>query len=320
MFNVKGRSIVSVLLGVILHTTLVAQNYVTNPSFEMVSECPDAVGEIELATGWTNTTEATPDLFNECGTGPATVPFNFVGFQQAHTGKGYAGLVHVYNDPNTYREYITVELTEPLVGGVYEVGYYVSLADQYPCGGIQFGAFFSTDIPTSPAGFTGILELTPQFKPGVQFITDISEWTLLSGCVFLPPGIEYMTIGNFAPVDDSKVDPSCLGPGNPNAPISYYYIDDVYAIKSSFESNDLNLESPIVACDEYTIDPGVTGTSVTWSNGWHGPTLTVTESGTYRVTVTNGCDYALGEVEVTIIGPSQVDLGPPSVDICDGES
>jgi gliding motility-associated-like protein len=320
MFEVKGRYLLSVLLGVLLQTQLGAQNYVTNPSFEDFTDCPTMLAQIDLATGWESTTAATPDFFHECGTGDVAVPLNLVGFQQPHTGRGYAGLIHVWNEPMEYREYITAELTEPLAAGVYEVGFWVSLADFYPCGTTQFGAHFSNAFPTSPPMFTEILPLLPQFKPAVSFITDISEWTLLSGCVLLGEGTNFITIGNFSSVDASKLDADCGGLTNPNAGKSYYFIDDVYLIKSSFESNGLDLGGPVIACDEYTIDPGVTGTSITWSNNSHLPTLTVTESGLYSVTISNGCDYVIGEIDVTIIEDIAVDAGPDVVNICEGET
>src|SRR5690606_4241811 len=68
------------------------------------------------------------------------------------------------------------------------------------------------------------------------------------------------------------------------------------------------------------IDPQHEGPVFLWSDGSQGPTLTVTQSGTYNLTVTDGCRMGVDSVEVTIGGFNlPVDLGPDEISICAGE-
>ena len=76
---------------------------------------------------------------------------------------------------------------------------------------------------------------------------------------------------------------------------------------------EINLGSDIVTCEKkvvltHTPDPGH---SLHWSDGSTSPTLMVTRSGLYQLTVDNGCEEATGEVQVTIKG--QDDFVIPNV-------
>ncbi|MBK5286545.1 MAG: hypothetical protein JJE25_14195 [Bacteroidia bacterium] len=47
---------------------VLAQNLVTNPSFEDTVACPFGASQLNFATGWSSYW-GTPDYFNLCGTG-----------------------------------------------------------------------------------------------------------------------------------------------------------------------------------------------------------------------------------------------------------
>jgi hypothetical protein len=82
-----------------------------------------------------------------------------------------------------------------------------------------------------------------------------------------------------------------------------------------------DLGGPVLACGEYEIVPDVDNVFYTWEDGSHGPTLTVTESGTYALTVNEGCSFGEDSIEVEIIGnDAPVDVGPETIVICDGET
>lgn len=60
------------------------------------------------------------------------------------------------------------------------------------------------------------------------------------------------------------------------------------------------------------------GSSFTWSDNTHGPTLTVSQPGTYWLESSNGICEDFDTVEVAYVAPPQVDLGP-DVAICANE-
>ena len=96
-----------------------AVNLVPNPSFETISSCPTAFGQLANATPWFQPTAGTSDVYNACVTGFPTFPVPGVpgspfGFQAARTGVGMAGFI--VSNVNDYREYIEAPLTSPLAG------------------------------------------------------------------------------------------------------------------------------------------------------------------------------------------------------------
>jgi hypothetical protein len=133
-------------------------------------------------------------------------------------------------------------------------------------------------------------------------------------------------------ITDSPNDATFTGPAN----IIYILIDDLAVPGESMsgsldffrisgldmETIDLDLGDPVTTCDPYEIDPGVTGVDFHWSDGSTGSTLLVTESGTYALTITEGCSgIGIDSVEVIFDGVVEaVDIGPPEVTICNGDT
>ncbi len=73
--------------------------------------------------------------------------------------------------------------------------------------------------------------------------------------------------------------------------------------------SNLDLGGTAYSCsDRYTIDPGLSADAYTWSDGSTDPTLTVTQSGSYGLTVTfSGCETS-DELEVNFV-QATMDLG-----------
>ena len=293
-----------------------AQNLVPNWSFETYTSCPNVLGALcnGIATPWQcGTSGGSCDYYNACAN-PSWfgVPDNLLGSQPAHTGEGYAGALYRWPFPN-YREYLLIQLTEPLVADSwYEVSFYVSLADA-TCGIEEIGAYLSVTSPWQP--INTVLNVVPQIETHYGYITDQENWVLISGCFLAEGGEEFLTIGNFHEDADTPIDPSC------NRDTAYYYIDDVSVMESAAPDEFLlDLGGPLTVCFSYEIDPGLSDYFFNWSDGSHGPTLVVTETGTYSLTVTDGCNFGTGEIDVTILGNSgPIDIGPDELTICNGE-
>jgi len=294
-----------------------SQNLVPNNSFETFTTCPTAYEGLcfGFAPPWVCASLGSSDLFNSCGNPSMTgVPDNAVGTQPARTGSGYAGFLCRWPTITHYREYCMVQLTAPMVAGTwYYVSFYVSLSET-SCGVEHIGAYFSPNSIFQSNWATILVE--PQVESNTGFLSDMVNWTLVSGCFQATGGESYITIGNFELDDDNPLDPNC----NSGA-YAYYYLEDV-SVTAGLppEEIPLDLGDEVFECFSYEIDPDHDGPFFEWNDGSTGPTLSVTETGVYTLTVTDGCNQGIDSVEVTIGGSNPpVDLGPDEVSICTGD-
>ncbi|MBL7981400.1 MAG: T9SS type A sorting domain-containing protein [Flavobacteriales bacterium] len=218
---------VNALCMVLVPILLSAQELVPNGGFEQYSNCPGNLGQLVQAQGWmnpsTNNEEgASPDFLHECSSDPdVDVPNNVFGTQSAYSGRAYAGL-YAYSSNSEYREYIMVELTEPLVQGeCYRFSMFVSLSEFSEAGVHDLGVHFSMGPLVQGQGST--LGVEPQLSAMVPAVVDTLAWTAITGTFEAQGGEDHLTIGNFA--DDASTQlvifESLL------ITTSYYYVDDV---------------------------------------------------------------------------------------------
>lgn len=246
------------------------------------------------------------------------VPQNDQGWQQPHSGNGYAGLVLKAFFLADYREYLTEPLVHPLIGGkAYYASFYVSLANDV-CGIKQIGAYFSIDPPQFEFGnFAPLVNDIPQVEHNGTFLSDTAQWMLIEGCFIAQGGENFITIGNFHSNANTPFDPLCT---YSISTLTYYYLDDVYVSEIQPGGLDLDLvDGPVSACYDYTIHSGITGVSYLWNTGSTDPDLTVTTSGTYVLTIYDGCEAGVDSVEVLITNAPPVNLDP-NITVCAGQS
>jgi OOP family OmpA-OmpF porin len=203
-----------------------AVNLVPNPSFETYVSCPTSFTQIYQAVPWDTPNTGTSDYLNACAPvsfPSVNVPQNEQGYQTAHTGVGYAGLIPLSAAPD-YREYVQAPLTSPLVASAtYLVKFYVSLADSSILAIDRLGAYLSVG-PVGPVPNYAALAVTPQVEsPANVYLTNSTGWTLVSGLVVASGGEDHIVIGSFR--DDASTS-TVPGPG-PWPGGAYYYIDDV---------------------------------------------------------------------------------------------
>jgi hypothetical protein len=211
-----------------------AQNLVPNPSFEEYISCPDDHDQLFLATPWFNPTQATPDFYNECYTTvynySVDVPQNWIGYQYAETGQGYAGIsVYPVSNPPSYREYIAIKLSDSLQAGtMYYVSFYVSLADSVWYATDDIGAYFSTDSIYTTSYYIN-LPFTPQIaNTQGEILNDKDNWKQISGEFIAQGGEQYMVIGNFK--NDANTDTISVQNGGDTSYFEtaiYYYVDNI---------------------------------------------------------------------------------------------
>ena len=117
-----------------------------NHSYETYNICPNNVDKIANAVPWFQpfTPGSSTDYFNSCTTNAfVSVPANFIGYQFARTGNGYAGF-QTWSGTFDIREYLEVELTDSLIQGIqYCVSFYVSLPEVVYFGTDGVGTYFS---------------------------------------------------------------------------------------------------------------------------------------------------------------------------------
>ena len=314
-FRFRKRLLLYVMLSTGWLAVLTGQNLVPNYSFETYNTCPLTFGANgpTATPPWIGPTMGSPDIFNACSTTDITdVPDSFFGEQDAITGDGYAG-GYCKLPTYEYREYIQAPLLSPLVAGQwYYVSFFVS-PGEYGCPVKNIGAYLSATPPSSNG--TAALNVTPQIESNGDFINDYENWTLISGCFFAVGGEAYITIGNFHDDSDTPVDPNC------GSDLAYYFFEDISVVEGDAPANlPLELDGPVYECFSYEIDPDISEYNLIWEDGSHGPTMTVTETGVYSLTITDGCNYGLDSIEVIINGNfDPIDLGPDEVTICNGE-
>jgi len=218
-------------------------NLVPNGGFEYITNCPYGTGAIYKAPPWFQPTtwqgntsnSSSSDLYDTCGNQFSMgIPTNFLGYQPARTGHGYAGIaLHV--DTFNYGEYIEVPLLSTLLANKkYCVQFYISLADSSTEAVSNIGAYFSADslLDTSHTTFGyPISNVIPQIEnPTTNMLSDTVGWMLVSGDFIATGGEKFMTIGNFhTPTNTNSINVAIPSSGG-LIPSAYYYIDDVSVI------------------------------------------------------------------------------------------
>lgn len=215
-----------------------AQNLVPNGSFEEYDNCPHFDGYVEYATGWYNLHTNSADYFNSCNGGTVVgVPLNQFGYQFAADGDAYMGMAT--SSPwggLWYREYIGIELNQPLIPGVPVClsfktamggfGSWAGNSTPYSCNGI--GLKFFMQFPTDwneflyPNSAALHLDVVP---------TDTAIWYFVSDIYVPDSAYEFIAVGNFfenALLELTRIDSTGYG----TLPAAYAFVDD---IRTSFD-------------------------------------------------------------------------------------
>ncbi len=199
----------------------------------MSDTCPVSGGQIYYALPWYNPNGASPDYYKHC-TNPSLcdVPVNVFGFQYAHTGIAYAGIL-TYSSIIIDREYIQVQLTDTLKSGKnYCVSFYVNLwTKTYSITNVgitELGLLLTNNPVTS--GSMAPLPYTPQItSPPLVYLTDTANWMEISGMYTALGGEKYITIGNFK--SNVNTDTMLVETGTDSERRAYYYVDDVSVVR-----------------------------------------------------------------------------------------
>lgn len=237
-------------------------NYVDNPSFELHTECPENIDELNKCKYWKRVPMLydSPDYFHRCASlfnsiqgVTVGVPENVFGCQEPRTGNAYAGISTF--ERSHYQEYIQTQLTRPLIKDMtYRVGMHVSLADKSKYANDRF-MFCFTDkarLESRSRTFQGSVDRYLICPNGIIYISDtlITEtitWVNIEVEYKAKGGEEFLTIGvfdgNISWWERLKKRRSVFNKDYEKwrykVRRAYYYIDDVYVIRREDNLNTL---------------------------------------------------------------------------------
>lgn len=278
-----------------------SQNLVPNPSFEIVSTCPNNYNQVSGATGWfpswnnNNPTYGT-DYCNACGTPTFQVPTNTWGYQIASTGVAY--MAEVTMAPTVqpdYRENIYTQLSSPLVVGTsYFVSFKISHTDNSQYASNNFGVKFAT-VPNFPINNISHIYST-------TIINDKQNWVTISGCFVADSAYQYICLGNFftdANTLTSQICPSC------SFVLYGYYVDDISVVSGITPT----ISSPSTICNGDMATLSVSGGgNYLWSNGNTTSSIIVSPTSTtsYSVIVSIGSCSDTANTSVSVVPSTTV--------------
>lgn len=210
--------------------SVVAQNLVSNPSFELADTCHSLLGFTDEyhPSSWM-AFRPSPDHMMGCqAEGWVTdVPNNIFTYQHAMDGMAYCGMWSFVAPFVDDHEKVGIRLTEPLViGDTYYASMYVNAAyggSEAPGLAIDhFGMLFSVDSFDIVGGDPHFaLRNYAQVYSGTV-ISDTAQWTFVSGSFVADSAYRFLVIGNH--FSDVLTDTVRIGPGYPWA---YVLVDDV---------------------------------------------------------------------------------------------
>lgn len=250
---------VIVFLLVISTSNAYSQNLVLNPSFEdFKGKKKEKLTEIDQLSFCYNPSKGTPDLFNTLMKSQlCKAPNTIIGYQKPHSGDVFVGIVvgnYLKNDGfNRYREYISLELKEPLQQNqAYCIEMYISLANNHNYASDGIGFYLSSENFYSYSEGL-LLKNFSVIKPNKYnisntIITDTANWVRICDTVRAKGGEKFLIIGNFKN-DDSTQFVKIHRKTNSyfDARRSYYYIDDVSVTASNGSECNCNKPASVVA-------------------------------------------------------------------------
>ena len=308
-----------------------SKNLVLNPDFETFTVCPQEHVQYNsshiLIKDWYFPTAATPDYFNRCSSGEASVPNNFAGISEPQSGNGYAGAI-LSGTEDEYREYLMGHLAKPLEKGKkYCVSYYVKLASfsKFAVDQLSF-SFYDTEVKNEFKNAIGGVP-TLNNQPGL-FIDNTAEWKQMCYVYTAKGGELYFIIGNFKNYENTNyVVTDKFAKNKRDKSYAYYYFDNVSVklIENCLDCPCVSHNLDAVFLDTtytggrnpYTgkiekiindgrISIGVNGGTppylINWSNNSHDASIKNLPAGKYSFTVTDQFNCTIKR-SITFIEP-----------------
>jgi ABC-type cobalt transport system substrate-binding protein len=221
-----------------------AQNLVFNPSFEIYSDCPHNMTQIQLATPWFQPIFDPPngssDYFNLCDSTLGGV-WSFYQTQLPRSGNGMAGIMF-YTSPSAsaeIREYIEIKLDKSLTKDrKYCISYYISLIGYSTYAIDALCSCLTVDSLLCQQSNVYLLPC-PNMACNTlgNIIKDTLNWVKVTMSYTAQGGEQFLTLGNF------KTTPQTISEdtGHPGGWASYYFIDDVAVYECNTPEHPANI-------------------------------------------------------------------------------
>lgn len=200
-------------------------NFVPDPSFECVVECPEKmnIDLLKELRNWRQPTAGTPDYYHTCGISMG-VPNNIFGTLEAKTGHGYTGMYMV--DRDDYREYIYTPLVTALEKDqFYLISAYVALSENSGLAVNSIDFFFADGmVMETDTTNDGVLPVEPHVMSDRSRFYNQTDWMQICGIYRADGGERYLTVGNF--LDNTETEMQRIK-GNEKNLFGYYFLEDV---------------------------------------------------------------------------------------------
>jgi gliding motility-associated-like protein len=336
--SVKRLPVVLFFLTAFNSSFSLAQNIVSNPSFEAgigptCSAETFAPGFADYAPPWIAPTAGTCDLYSTtmsswCLTAiPSTDP-DSPGVQTPRTGNRMAGIINWDDNPSVgYREYLEVQLTEPLeVGEYYMARMYVSLAEGPQWASNNLGMYF-TDTKIANYKMDTLLSFSPQVNYS-EVILDTEHWVKVCGLFKAISPAQYLIIGNFFKDTSTKsVNKGGTWKRADHNHFAYYFIDDV-SVEKIQRYNPLPVSGVTSICQQESTKLVATGDyeKITWSAFPDTTKVIATTSSltvqplktTKYLGVAQSCGITYRDTLTVNVHPNPVVKLGPDITMCDG--
>ncbi len=252
-------------------------NLVPNPGFELLDTCPYTIGfqEGDRPLYWRSWLSS-GDYFHACAgvlnslDTLVDVPLNGWSFQYPWDGDAYIGMYAYDGGSDEYREYVGVELIEPLqVGCAYNLrfrlnpaygGNYWLINGGGACDnmGMLFTTYSNewTDNSEPPFPYRNFAHLRSN-----EPVIDTLAWTLVEGEFIADSAYQYVVLGNFYP--DSLTEGFAIG--NSWTDIAYYLIDGVEVMPITTGCHGVGMIDPVV--EEPVVKSMQGNITVQWAYG-----------------------------------------------------
>jgi OmpA-OmpF porin, OOP family len=209
------------------------ENIVPNPGFERFSGPPigwsyKGAFFAQVVKYWFSATTASPDIYGQGISVPPDWAEKGFGKQPPHGGKSHAGLTlyGCINGKPHCREYVEIQLAEPLVEGqFYEVSFWTIPLNKSMYIN-KLGVYFSVN-PIERKTDEILVRKAQYEAPKVLKPAKKGQWIQVKGRFKATYEAEFLLIGNFN--DDENTQYEVVGTDNFN--YAYYYIDDVVVKK-----------------------------------------------------------------------------------------
>lgn len=264
MKSLKMTLLPFALLFVLFPAFSTAQNLVADSSFEVVTRhhCGITANSSQfdsLFVHWGSSSN-NGDMFsqlvdttcwNHCTNPNPAGPIPPKGTQAPRTGDVYVGVFLYTIATFEQREYVSTELTSPLIPGeAYEISAWVSLAD--------FSEFATPNLDFRvgmlPVGGPASSAPNTQETAHTDLLSSTTNWMLLKDTLVADTAHRYLIIGNFHNDSSTVLVPNPGSGGGPGQYGSYYFIEDVTVRQVSFATG---IESQKEIEEEMAFLPGM---------------------------------------------------------------